>query len=439
MSVQSTRRAFLWGAGGLAASAALTACGAPGGSSKSGGSSGDEEVDELIFMTNSQDAMGPVHVEMWNAGDPPFPVQLRTTDSAQYGNSFPRIATSDDAPHIAGYFVDGGHFTDLARAGALMDMTEFWEVSGLMDNVPELIRQQYSSFTDDGRMYGAPTNTSRYGCFFYRKSVLAEAGVPFPVDHAFSSEEEFVEAAETLKAAGIDPISIGGKDGYPISHLQDGLLASTMAPEQILDPLSIDYLSPEWMRPVEKLLEWERAGYFAPGFLGRTTDQGNAHFAQGRAGFSTGMNVWIPLLVEAGIDTEDLDWCLLPPIGELETKISIYAGGGIVIPEIAPGHAQAVEFGTWLVSPETALHSAEEGQVIPARTDVPDLVEVLGPLAGSMYELGEQDGRFQFGWDDPAPTNMINYDRENLQAVLSGGQSVRDFCEQLEQLKRGHA
>jgi len=438
MSIEVSRRDLLKGAGVLAGTAFLAAaCGAPGNKGSSGSSSGST-VSKIVFMTNSQDATAPAIVKMWNDGKRPFPVELRTSDDSTYGATFPRLATVSDAPNIAGYFIDGGHFADLAKAGALLEMSDMWQAAGLTASVPVLIRDAYTGFAGDGKLYAAPTNTSRYGMFFYRKSILQGAGVDLPVNHEFTSEAEFTTAADKLKKAGLSPIDIGAKDGYPTSHLQDGLLSSTMAPDMIHSPLKIDYMSSEWMAPIEKLVAWQQAGYFARGFLGESTQQSNTNVAQGKVGFSTGMNVWVPLLTDAGVAIDDLDWVLLPPIGDLPAKISIYAGGGIVIPKIAGGHDQAKQFGEFLVSPEVALYSAKNGQVIPARTDVAGLQAALGTIGGSMYDKGTQDGKSQFGWDDATPTDMITYDRNNLQAVLAGTQSVKEFCQQLESLKKGH-
>ena len=440
MAGQIGRRTILIGLGASAIGGALAACGTPGGGQSSGPSKGaSKDLKKIVYMTNNQDPLAAPTVKKWNAAGKGFTVELRTADSVQYTDSFPRLATAKDAPNIAGYFISGGHYADLAKAGALLELSELWQKSGLTDNVPKLIKDYYSSFTPDGKFYGAPTNTSRYGCFFYRKSVLKSAGITPPENHEWSSEAEFNDACDRLKAKGIAPVSIGGKDGYPISHIQDGLLSSVMAPDKVADPLGIDYTSEEWKAPIKKMMEWVSKGYFARGFLGRSTDQGNTLFAKNGAGFNTGMNVWQPLMTEAGIPLEDLDWCLLPPIGPLPTKMSVYAGGGIVIPSIAEGHAQALEFGEWLLSPERALESAKTGAVIPARTDVPGLEKALGPVGGSMYNRSGESGRSQFGWDDLPPTDMITHDRTNLQAVLAGTMSVDEFCKEMENLKKGHA
>ena len=415
----------------------LAGCGSPGATEQ--GSTKSSSVRKLVFLTNADDTQARTRVKDWNAGQAKkagFTVELRQTDSSTYAANFPRIATSSDAPGIAGYFIDGGLYADLANAGRLLDLTAFWKSSGLEQHVPSLIRDQYYGLTGGDKVFGAPTNTSRYGILFSRTSTLTKAGVAPPENHEWASEQAFTAACDKLKAAGIAPMSVGGKDGYPISHLQDGLLSSTMPPEQILKPKEIDYGSAAWKAPIEKLLEWSRKDYFAKGYLGRSTDQATTIFAKSQAGFTTGMNVWVPLMTAAGVPRAARDWCLLPAIGSLKTKVSVYAGGGLVIPAAAAGHKQALAFADWLVSPDVALASAKEGEVIPARTDVPGLRQALGRIGGSMQEFAAQPGRSQFGWDDPAPTAMIEYDRKNLQAVLTGSQSVVKFSQELDKLKR---
>jgi ABC-type glycerol-3-phosphate transport system substrate-binding protein len=442
MGVHVDRRGFLLGAGATAAGAALAACGSPGGSSgtKASSSSGNgAAVSKIVFETNNQDPLAPKEVAAWNALKKSFTVELRTTDSATYADAFPQIATAKDAPNIAGYFIGGGHYVDLAKAGSLIDITEVWDKSGLSANIPAVIKNYYLNLTGDGKLYGAPGNTSRYGVFFYRKSTFEKAGVTPPTNHVWAGEAEFNTACDKLKAKGIAPITVGGKDGYPLSHIQDGLLSSTMAPEMIASPLKIDYNGDAWNQPLNKMVEWAKKGYFAKGYLGRTTDQATALFAQGKAGFNTGMNVWQPLMITAGIKLEDLDWCMLPPIGSLPTKVSIYAGGGIVIPTIAPGHAEAMEFGEYLLSPEVALQAAKDGAVIPARTDVPGLQDALGPIGGSMFDVANGPDKSQFGWDDLPPTDMITHDRQDIQAVLAGTTTVAKFSAKMETLKAGHA
>lgn len=61
----------------------------------------------------------------------------------------------------------------------------------------------------DGTTYGLPVGYGVAGFLWVNKTLLAEAGVEVPTTYG-----ELVQAAEDLKAAGIQPIALGGKDGW---------------------------------------------------------------------------------------------------------------------------------------------------------------------------------------------------------------------------------
>lgn len=61
----------------------------------------------------------------------------------------------------------------------------------------------------DGATYGLPVGYGVAGFLWVNKTLLAEAGVEVPTTY-----DELVSASETLKAAGIQPIALGGKDAW---------------------------------------------------------------------------------------------------------------------------------------------------------------------------------------------------------------------------------
>ena len=214
-----------------------------------------------------------------------------------------------------------------------------------------------------------------------------------------------------------------------------------MTPDQVKDVLNIDYTSDKWLTPVQTMVDWNKAGYFSKGFLGMDAAAAKTYFAQGKSLFCMAINVWLPDLIKAGMSQDDIGWVLVPQIGSLPSKISFYAGGGLVIPNKAPGspdYAQAKEFVIWASSPAIALANAKKSNAFQGRTDVPGLVGALGPVVSSMVTYSQKPGAVQQGWDDPAPTDMITYDRSNLQAVLAGTLSVKAFGAALQKLASAH-
>jgi ABC-type glycerol-3-phosphate transport system substrate-binding protein len=389
------------------------------------------------YVTNSDDDTSIWEIPLWNSQHPEFQLQLVTQNSTTYTAAFPQLATSSDAPNLAGYFIDGGTYTDLAKAGALVELSDVWEKAGLNTALPQLVSDIYHGFTPDKKVYAVPTNTSTYGCFFYSKSAFAKAGIPTPVNNAWPSLAAFESAMAAGKKAGFDGIAMGGKDGYPLSHLQDGILSSYLPPDQVRDVLNIDYTASTWTTPVQTMLDWAKKGYYSKGYLGMDATAAKTYFAQGKSLLCMAINVWLPDIVKAGKPADDIDWVLVPQVGPLPAKTSFYAGGGLIIPAKAPGgpdYAQAKGFIEWAVSPGTALLNAQKVQAYQGRSDVPGLVEALGPTVASMFAYAQK----QQGWDDPAPSDMITYDRSNLQAVLAGTLSVSSFGSALQKLAAAH-
>jgi raffinose/stachyose/melibiose transport system substrate-binding protein len=436
MAINVNRRSFLIGAGGAAVAVSLAAC-----SSSSGGGKAASGKATLVLTTNSDDDTSVWEVPAWNKANPDIQIKLETSDTNTYTATFPQIATSNDAPNIAGYFIDGGSYTTLAKAGAFVELSDVWAASGLAKGLPSFVVDLYHTFTPDGKVYAVPTNCSTYGVLFYSRKALQKAGVSEPVNNAWSSVSEFTAALEAGKKVGLDGIAVGGKDGYPLSHMQDGILSSYLTPDQVKDVLNIDYTSENWLTPVQTMVDWAKAGYLANGYLGMSADDSKTYFAQGKSLFCSAINVWLPDLLTAGMTESDIGWVLFPQVGPLKVKMSFYAGGGLVIPAKSTGdanHADAKKFVEWAVSPAIALENAKKVAAFQGRSDVPGLVSALGPVVSSMVQFTSGDNNIQQGWDDPAPTDMINYDRTNLQSVLAGSQSVQAFGAALQQLANTH-
>jgi ABC-type glycerol-3-phosphate transport system substrate-binding protein len=433
MTVNASRRSFLIGTGAATLALSLGACDSSGG-----GTAGSRT---LVLTTNSDDDSSTWEVPQWNKQNPGIQVKLETSDTNSYTSTFPTLATSNDAPNLAGYFIDGGSYTTLAKAGAFVELSDVWAASGLAGALPQFVVDLYHNFTPDKKVYAVPTNCSTYGVLFYSRKAFQKAGVPEPAGNAWSSLSEFESAMSAARKAGLAGIAVGGKDGYPLSHMQDGILSSFMTPNQVKDVLNIDYTSADWLTPVQTMVDWAKAGYLAPGYLGMAAADSKTYFAQGKSLCCTAINVWLPDLITAGMSQSDLGWVLFPQVGPMNSKMSFYAGGGMVIPVKSsgdPGHADAKKYIKWAVSPAIALENAQKVNAFQGRTDVPGLVSALGPVVASMVNFTSGANAIQQGWDDPAPTDMITYDRDNLQAVMAGSLSVQAFGTALQQLAENH-
>ena len=90
-----------------------------------------------------------------------------------------------------------------ADAGAFLDLTH---ESFLKNYTPSLL----DSIAYKGKQYTVPTGVSYYTGVFYNKAIFQKYGLSVPTTWA-----EFQKVCDTLQAAGVAPLGIGGKDSWP--------------------------------------------------------------------------------------------------------------------------------------------------------------------------------------------------------------------------------
>ena len=96
-----------------------------------------------------------------------------------------------------------------ADAGALKDITA--DVASWKDTVNP---GAMSIYQYNGKQYGIPWDMGMIG-FWYNKALFEQAGITAPP----ATWDEYLAAVGKLKAAGITPLAIAGKDEWPSMHL----------------------------------------------------------------------------------------------------------------------------------------------------------------------------------------------------------------------------
>ncbi len=76
--------------------------------------------------------------------------------------------------------------------------------------------------------WGVPVNIHRSNVLWYNKALFTKAGITA----APTTWDEFFAAADKLKAAGIAPVALGGKDGFEIQHTFEDILAGSMTADE---------------------------------------------------------------------------------------------------------------------------------------------------------------------------------------------------------------
>ena len=152
------------------------------------------------------------------------------------------------------------------RAGHALKLTpELLSALGVEANVTPAALD----ITRDGAdLYGIPNKIGPFG-FVYKKALFDKYGLQPPQSFA-----ELEKVAETLKANGVTPFSIGGKFSWMTMRFFDFFLEHYAGPEghDALLNMTESWDSEPVIQSFSKLKEWADKGYFPDGFL--TVDPG---------------------------------------------------------------------------------------------------------------------------------------------------------------------
>jgi len=159
-------------------------------------------------------------------------------------------------PDVFSYWA-GAKTQSLVNGGFLAPIDDMWSSAGLDSVIPQSLAD--SAATYDGQKFLLPFDYHYVG-MFYNPAVLAKAGITTMP----ATWDEMLAAADTLKAAGITPFSLGSKNRWPAQFWFDYILLRTAGPDyrQKLMTGEAMYTDPE---VVEALKQWQDLldkGYF---------------------------------------------------------------------------------------------------------------------------------------------------------------------------------
>jgi len=172
---------------------------------------------------------------------------------AQYEVQLPVQLASDNPPEIYGTW-PGGRVQFQAENGKIVALGENWDA--VKDQIWPGI--QSVATEPDGNVYSVPYSMLPT-TFWYNKDVFDAQGIEIP-----ETWDELLAAAETLKAAGITPFSLGAKLGWEPLFWFDYLVLRTAGPDfrSRLMAGEESYLDPQVIRAMELWAELIEKEYF---------------------------------------------------------------------------------------------------------------------------------------------------------------------------------
>jgi glucose/mannose transport system substrate-binding protein len=383
------------------------------------------------------------------AVNPDIDVKVNIAGGAEteYKPAFPQIVASSDKPDFAWYWVDGRQYQDIANAGLLEPLDDLYESEGWNKVLPQSILNTYTS--PDGHKYAANAGIVWYPQIYYSKEAFKKAGVEAPKDHYYKSLAEFYDVSDKLRAAGYEPLTIGGKEGWIIGHAHDALLQRVATEEQLNELLTnwrkgstpkLTYSEPPWLTSNKLLLELQQKNVFAEGFLGRSYPEGRALFVQGKAAMYQDGS-WAPSDAVLYKEAPNLDfgWMLYPQVDpKIQPKFLLYGGNGLMIPQGGPNVDIAKKFMTFIMSKDQQTIATKAKVLVSSRNDLPaDAIAGAGPHVAEMYPLISTIGA-STGWDDPVPADMAERSLILWGDLLSGRIPVEKIGPEIEKVADQH-
>ncbi|MFD7667574.1 ABC transporter substrate-binding protein [Streptomyces sp. NPDC059788] len=222
----------------LAAAGALTltACGGSGGNgdgdkSEGGGKSSGGVSVQLPKLTGQKLQVSAV----WTGPERASFLKVLEEFEKRTGATVDYIPSGDDMAGFIGSKVAGGGQPDVAfppQVGVLREFARKGWLKPLGAAAKEELAKNFSPGwrqlgSYDSTEYGVYYKASNKSLVWYNTKVFENAGVSEPKDWA-----EFLKTAQTIADSGVEPVSVGGADGWTLTDWFENVYLSQAGPQK---------------------------------------------------------------------------------------------------------------------------------------------------------------------------------------------------------------
>ena len=339
-----------------------------------------------------------------------FKTKLSTTAAADYPDLFQSWG--------------GGIMAQQADAGLLKDITA--DIADWKDTINP---GAMSIYQYQGKQYGVPWDMGMIG-FWYNKKLFEQAGITAPP----ATWDEYLDAVGKLRAAGIDPLAIAGKDKWPSMHLWTYLVLRNGGGDALSQMIeSGDWNTDACTKAGQDVLALNELDPYQAGYKNADYNHEAAAVGNGKAAMEL-MGQWAPS-VEADQSADkkglgdDLGWFPFPTVdgGAGAATDGVGGGNGIAVGVNAP--PEAIDFLKYFSSADVGnkLNTDGVGLSTVAGTEAtvtdPNLQAVLA---------GRGDAQFMQLYLDQATSGALSQAFNDATIALFLGQSSpEEVCQAL--------
>jgi raffinose/stachyose/melibiose transport system substrate-binding protein len=403
----------------------------------------------LLSLSLGVSAQDPVTIRWWhiNTGDPGLSNWQALADEFMAAN--PHVTIEITVLENEAF---KARLVTVMQAGDPPDLFQSWgggvlrtfAENGLVRNIaPELEGEWKDSiaaqsalelYGQNGEYYGVPWTWGAVG-FFYNKTLFEQAGLDPEAPPA--TWDEFLAAVQTLKDAGITPISLGEGDKWPGQFWWIYLAIREGGQEAFEKAYSREgsFADEPFVRAGQRLEELVALEPFPEGFLAMTYGDQETVFGNGEAAMEL-MGQWSPDVQRSNSESGEgigdaLGWFNFPLVdGGAGGPDDVLGGGdGFAVGANAPD--ETIEFLRFITTEEVQRSMYEQGLVLPVVTNVDDLFED-NPISKAILDARNGAPYFQLYYDQFLPPAMGTVVLDSVESIFAGTGTAEEAAQALE-------
>jgi multiple sugar transport system substrate-binding protein len=377
----------------------------------------------IAFKGASQRAVWEQVVDEFKKTHPGTDVKVSFVDEEAYKVQLPNWLTT--APPDIVNWHDGERMAYYAKRGLFEDLSDDWK----KNNWDSMYASTKEASSYQGKQYAAPTVYYSWG-MFYRKDLFDKAGIKSEP----KTWNEFLDACKKLKAAGITPIAVGGRDAWTLAGWFDylDLRLNGNAFHQKLMAGEVPYTDP---RVKKVYVTWKQLlddGDFIPNSLSYDLDAAQPFLFQGKAAM-----MLMGTFITGGFNPtvkQQMGYFQFPIIDPNVPTAEDGPVESLHIPGKAKNKAAAHAFLAFAETPDVGAQLAKGLGSLSANSKSPEPEDPISKI-GFQILSNTKGGIAQF-YDRDMTKEMADEGMKGMQEFVSDPTKIDSILAQLEQARQ---
>lgn len=382
-----------------------------------------------ISTAENEQAYWQSKADEFMAENPCVQINITVLENEAFKSRLTTVMQSGEPPDLFQSW-GGGVLWAYADAGLLKDISPAlrgeWQDSVAAQAALDL-------YSQDGAYYGVPWQWGAVG-IYYNKDLFEQAGLD--PENPPQTWSEFLDAVQTLKDAGITPITVGEGDKWPGHFWWVYLAIRNGGEEAFLRAFNRDgsFTDAPFVKAGQDLQDLIDMEPFPEGHLGFSYGDSSSAFGNGEAAMEL-MGQWHQSVQrsnsESGEGVPNLGWFPFPMVeGGAGNASDVLGGGdGIAVGKDAP--EEAVAFLRFLTRPENQIQAMNDvgfGPPTMAGTES----AITDPIQRAIVDARNNAAYFQLYYDQFLPPAVGGAVNDAVEQLFAGVITPEQLAQQIE-------